>query len=526
MTAAGPAEVPAAASRFEDHVGDPHRYRRLHEVMEAAARAHPDKPAIIHDDGRISFTELMAESEALARRLDGWGVRPGDRLLVVSENAPALVGAILAASRRDVWVIPLNARLTGAEVDRIAAHSGARRILYTSGVSPEAAAHGARAGAGEIDLGALGRVMLSPENPEAMPEPVEEGPGQVAALVYTTGTTGNPKGVMITHANLILVADESGRGRQITHRDVVYAVLPMSHIFGLSSVLTGSMMRGATLRLAPRFDPDAVFRALADEGVTMFQGVPAMYQRLLAVLKSRGQTTIARPHLRYCSAGGSPLDPAVKAAAEALVGTSLHNGYGLTETTSAVSQTTPAEPAIDDSVGRPLPNMAVKVVDADDRDLPDGQVGRLWIHSPGVMKGYYKAPELTAEVMKPGGWFDTGDLARLDGGRIFIAGRAKELIIRSGFNVYPPEVEGVLNAHPDVAQSAVVGRTVPGNEEVVAFVQPVPGRVLTREALAGWVAERLAPYKRPAEFVIMDAFPATATGKVLKAQLKDMAAQG
>lgn len=513
--------TPPQPPAFQDHVGDITRYRRLHEVMAAAAAAHPDKPAIIHDGGRISFSAMMAGSAELAKHLDAWGIRPGDRLLIVCENAPALIGALLAASRRDVWAIPLNARLTAAEVDRIATHAGARRILYTTAVSAEAQAHAGRAGAAPVDLGVFGMAMLSPMAEDVVPEPVEDDPAaQVAALVYTTGTTGAPKGVMITHANLLRVAETSGRGRHITADDVVYAVLPMSHIFGLSSVMTGSLMRAATLRLAPRFDPDAVFAALADEGVTMFQGVPAMYQRMLAVLKSRGIDRIARPRLRYCSAGGSPLDPAVKAAAERLMGTALHNGYGLTETTSAVSQTTPHEPAVDDTVGRALPGMEVKVVDDQDRDLPDGTVGRLWVRSVGVMKGYYRAPDLTAEVMRPGGWFDTGDLARIERGLIYIAGRSKELIIRSGFNVYPPEVEGVLNAHPDVAQSAVVGRSVPGNEEVVAFVQPVPGRRLTAQDLTAWVTDRLAPYKRPAEFVILDMLPATATGKVLKAQLK------
>jgi acyl-CoA synthetase (AMP-forming)/AMP-acid ligase II len=212
---------------------------------------------------------------------------------------------------------------------------------------------------------------------------------------------------------------------------------------------------------------------------------------------------------------------------ERAFGQPLHNGYGLTETSPSVASTRIDAPRADLSIGPPVPGIEVRIVDGAGRGLPPGGVGELHVRGPNIMLGYYRAPELTAEVVSPDGWFNTGDLARADGeGNLFIAGRAKELIIRSGFNVYPVEVEGVLTQHPDVRQCAVVGRTVPGNEEVVAYVELREGTVTTPAGLAAFAAERLAPYKQPAEIVVLPALPASATGKVLKSVLRERAQRG
>jgi acyl-CoA synthetase (AMP-forming)/AMP-acid ligase II len=326
---------------------------------------------------------------------------------------------------------------------------------------------------------------------------------------------------MLSHRNLLFVASVSSRLRGVTPGDLAYGVLPVSHVYGLTSVLLGTLAAGACLRLAPRFTPQAMLDAIVKEHLSIVQGVPAMYARLLELCAAEGMRAPLASRLRFAYAGGSPLDPTLKREVEQLLGVPLHNGYGLTEAAPTVSQTRLDAPRADTSVGHPIPGVEVRIEGEDDAAAP-GEPGKLWVRGPNVMLGYYRDPEGTAAVLRPDGWLDTGDLARRDAdGALFIAGRSKELIIRSGFKVYPVEVETVLNAHPAVTQSAVVGRCLQdGNEEVVAFVQPAAGSPLTSAELEDWAAARLAPYKRPARIVFMDSLPAAASGKVLKHQLK------
>src|SRR6185437_386773 len=344
---------------------------------------------------------------------------------------------------------------------------------------------------------------------------------QCAALIYTTGTTGAPKGVMLSHRNLLYIAAVSSRLRKVGPDDVVYAVLPISHVYGFASVCLGSLQAGATLRLAPRFAPEAVRRALADERVSIFQGVPAMHAKLLEHLRKHGLSWSA-PHLRFAYSGGSPLDAALKAQVEAVYGLPLHNGYGMTESSPTVSHTMLDAPRSDCSVGEVIPGVEVKFVGLDGVDAAQGEIGELWVRGPNVMLGYYRNPQQTRAAVTEDGWLRTGDLARQDpDGALHIVGRSKELIIRSGFNVYPAEVEQVLNAHPQVVQSAVIGRPVEGNEEVIAFVELSAGADVTPAELIAWCGERLAPYKRPAELKVLAALPAASTGKILKHRLRE-----
>jgi acyl-CoA synthetase (AMP-forming)/AMP-acid ligase II len=296
--------------------------------------------------------------------------------------------------------------------------------------------------------------------------------------------------------------------------------------------MLGTLSAGACLRLAPRFTPEAMLAALRgdgeggagnDGGVSIVQGVPAMYARLLEHV---GADAPLASRLRFAYAGGSPLDPALKATVESVLGVPLHNGYGLSEAAPTVSQTRLDAPRADTSVGLAIPGVEVRVVDRDGRDVAGGSAGELWVRGPNLMRGYYRDPEATAAALRPGGWLNTGDMAQQDpDGALFIVGRTKELIIRSGFNVFPLEVETVLNAHPGVTQSAVVGRSAAdGNEEVVAFVQTDPRRTPPEAELHAWAAARLAPYKRPGRIVLLAALPAAATGKVLKHVLKERAA--
>jgi long-chain acyl-CoA synthetase len=430
----------------------------------------------------------------------------------------------MAVTSLDAWIVNVNARLSAREIDGIRTHSGARLVLYMTHVSPEAVAHAARHGATAMDLQGWGAIQISGIDSNASPETVPADPrARVAALIYTSGTTGDPKGVMLTHNNLLYIGGVSGRLRGLERADRVYGVLPISHVYGLASVCLGTLTAGACLHLQGRYTPQAMEAALSRQGITVMQGVPAMYAKLLEHLGAQGRAFQA-PKLRFLYAGGSPLDPALKRDVEAASGMTLHNGYGLTESSPTVTQTRHEEPRADCSVGRPLPGLEIRMVDACGNDVPSGEPGELWVRGPNVMKGYYRNPELTSATVDTEGWLNTGDIARQDAdGAVFIVGRTKELIIRSGFNVYPVEVEAVLNSHPEVTQSAVVGRAVEGNEEVVAFVELIPGARVTPQALQEFAAQSLAAYKRPAEVVVLPALPAAANGKVLKHKLKELA---
>ncbi len=499
------------------------RFAWTWEPVDHWAGRQPEATAMRDPLTSLTYAELRAAiadwAEALAQR----GLTAGDRLLILCENGCATALAILAAQRLKAWAIPLNARLSAAEVEAIAEHSGARLVLTTDGVSPDAAAHGRRLGTkAEAPFAELGAAIGEAPAPRP-PEPVSDDPvRQTAAMIYTTGTTGHPKGVMLSHDNLMFVAGRSSATRWLTPADHVYAVLPTSHVFGLASVLCGTLYQGGRLLFQARFDAEHLLHALAEEGITIFQGVPQMHSRLCAVIEAAGGAVRA-PHLRYLSAGGAPLDPGLKARVEALFDLPLNNGYGLTET-SPTATTTPSDRYTPDtSVGPAVPDVGLRIILSDGREAPTDEVGEIQIKGRLVMLGYYRDPEASGAVMTEDGWFRSGDLGRLDArGFLWVVGRLKELIIRSGFNVYPPEVEAALTAHPDVALAAVLGaKQADGNEEVVAFLQPKPGRNLDLEAIRAFAKERLAPYKRPGRYEVMAELPAAATGKLLKHKLKD-----
>src|SRR5208282_2274892 len=345
---------------------------------------------------------------------------------------------------------------------------------------------------------------------------------RIAALIYTSGTTGQPKGVMLTHRNLLFVADVSARIRTLTPEDRLYGILPMSHAVGLSVVLLGALHSGTTLYLLPRFDPVAALATLEKEHLTVMLGAPAMFSLLLEYTKMKGITSRKFSALRIISSSGAPLHAAVKADVEKFFGLPLHNGYGVTECSPNISQASVDKPRADTSVGLILPGVQVQFIGPDGHPVPEGEVGELRVRGPNVMKGYYHAPEETAAAMDEEGWFNTRDLARIEDGFLFIVGRTKELIVRFGFNVYPAEVEAVLNNHSQVVRSAVIGRTVEGvdgGEEVIAFVQTAPGSSLTAEDMAEHAAQHLAPYKRPSRILLVPTMPLTPTGKVIKEEL-------
>jgi len=493
---------------------------RIHSVIDPWVAATPDAIALQDDLGRLSYAGLAAAIESAASCLREAGLRSGDRLLVVGENSNAAAVLALAASRLDAWISLVNARLSPREIDIFIKHSGARLTAFLPAISPDAAPHGQRHNAISVTWPGIGDFALGPLNTACEPEPVHEsGAEQVAALVYTSGTTGAPKGVMLSHHNLAFIGESSLRLRRLHPGDRIYGVLPLSHVYGLSSILISALHCGATLLLAARFDPAQLARSLAKGGVSVLYGVPTMYAKLLE-WKRTNKYRLAVPHLRIAQTGGAPLDQALKDEVEQTFGITLHNAYGMTETSPSIAQTRLESPRHDCSVGQPIPHVEVRILNECSNVAP-GEIGELWVHGPNVMLGYYQNPELTKETIKPGGWFDTGDLGRMEeDGALFIMGRSKDLIIHSGFSVYPLEVEQEINAHPDVVHSAVVGHAIQGNEEVIAFIEPVPDSGLTVESLSTFLRNRLAPYKMPSRFVLMASLPTTTSGKILKNQLR------
>ena len=499
---------------------------RIGGVIRPWSERLPEQPALVETSGIWTYRQLAAAVTETQRWLIGSGVRPGDRVMLVCENCRAFVATLLALTDLDALPVLVNARLSAREVDEIRDHCGARRIIYTTSVSPHAREHAKRHGAEIQDVAGLGPVALGPINDMVEPEAIDtEVTQRVAALIYTSGTTGLPKGVMLTHRNLLFVAAVSARIRSLNPEDRLYGVLPMSHAVGLSVVLLGALLSGATLYLASRFDPIAALATLEKAPLTVVLGAPGMFSLLADYAKLKGLKSLKFPALRIISSSGAPLQPAVKSQVESLFGMVLHNGYGVTECSPNISQAVVGEHRTDTSVGRVLPGVEVKLVGADQKVVADGEVGELWVRGPNVMKGYYHAPEETAAAINAEGWFNTRDLARLENGYLFIVGRTKELIVRFGENVYPAEVEAVLNAHPAVVRSAVMGRLVEdteGGEEVVAFVQLAPSSSTSEAELAQYAAQHLTAYKRPSQILVVPSMPLTTTGKVVKGELAKM----
>lgn len=481
--------------------------------IDQIARGHdPDTCAIIdHDGARLSYGALETAVADAAACLRGQGVRPGDRVLLAAENCALFVVVLLAVVRLRAWCVPVNARMGASELDAIIAHAGPRACVFTTAASADAQAHAVRLGA--VERGKVaGAVLVLSADPHARAEPQDQTPeAQVAAMLYTSGTTGQPKGVMLTHTNLAFNAMMAARMRALTPDDEVLVVLPGTHVMALSTAILAALMAGARMRLLARFTPQAVLDALAD-GVSIMPAVPAMYDQILRHLDASGASLDA-PDLRLIGTGGAPLDPGWKARIEARFGLVLNNGYGLTEAGPGISSTALGPARADSSVGYVYPDCAVRI----DSPAADG-VGELLVRGPNVMKGYYRNAQATAQVIDAEGFLHTGDLARMDpDGALHIVGRNKELIIRSGFNVYPPEVEAVLSACPGVIQAAVAGRPVPGNEEVIAFA--ITDGTLSAQALRDWARDRLTGYKVPAHVVLVREMPVTAAGKVRKHEL-------
>lgn len=489
----------------------------LHDLFDRRLASDPQRPFLHTDEAVLTFADLGRLVERIESELRAQQVLAGDRVMAVAENCPEHVALILACSRVGAWSCGANARMSRSEIDAFIAKADPRLVYFTTRVSDAACGHADAWQAGPSMLDGLRR---TPRRGQALAETGPLGP-QVAAVIFTSGTTGAPKGVMVSHAGLAHFGRISAQSRRLGPDDRSYAYLPMTHIFGLGTVLAASLHAGAGLIMRSRFDPADVFDALVHQGVTNLQGPPAMFSRLLSWLDEQGVAHPACPALRYLYTGAAPLDMALKQAVERRFGQPLHHGYGLSEYAGALCLVRMGERRDDLSAGYLVEGAELMIVGQDGKPAPPGEPGEIWMRGVGLMPGYYRDADATAAVMRPGGWYASGDLGRVDrDGALFVVGRIKEMIIRSGFNVYPGEVEAALTGFPGVRRAAVVGRKQPdGNEEILAFIETQAGDGPDMAALERHVQARLAPYKRPARILRVDALPTTLSGKILKRSL-------
>ena len=485
---------------------------RLHEPVFDRAERRPDGVAISDADRRLTHADFAAAVEEAAGRLREAGLRPGDRLAVVGENGIAMAGLIFAASRCGAIAAPINARISAAEIAAMLERIEPRLAAYATD-SPAAAAHAAEAGAAPLGALQAGPVARGPAAPDAVPEADDS----IALIMSTSGTTGRPRGVMLSHRAILYQGASQAVSRNVTPQDTLYIVAPLSHAIGLGSNLVTAAVAGAEAMLAMRFDPAALAAAISEGRITFMVAVPQVYAKLLDHAAAQG-LALGRGRLRFAGTGGAPVDPALKERVQATFGLPFGNAYGCTEMTP-IARVPDGMEVSGTAIGLPAPGCEVRIVGEDGADAAPGEVGELWARGPSRMEGYFRDPEATAAAITPEGWLRTGDLARRDAdGALYIVGRRKEMIIRSGFNVYPAEVEGAINACPGVVQSAVLGHAREGDEEIVAFVQPAAGATLDAETLRRHCRATLAGYKVPTRFVI-GTLPTGPTGKIQKSLL-------
>ncbi|MFI5040634.1 MAG: long-chain fatty acid--CoA ligase [Acidimicrobiales bacterium] len=499
-------------------------------MLRESARANPAKPVALFDGGQLSYAELDALSDLFAAGLRREGITPDDAVGLQLPNLPQFLIAYFGILKAGSVVVPLNVLLRAPEIAYQLHDSDARALITWAGTAVEAAKGAADAGVDriwvvntpgtpDVSVGRPVDELLGGEQP-ATPILEQTEPGDTAAIVYTSGTTGRPKGAELSHFQLYMNADTPGRLFGIRPDDVVMVVLPLFHVFGMSSELNVCVRFGATMSLVPRFEATKVLEVIQRDRVTVFEGVPTMY---IALLNHPGLDEYDLSSLRVGISGGAPIPAEVIDEVERRFGFVILEGYGMTETASTTTFNVSAEERKIYSVGKPIWGVEVEIWSEEGERLPRGpdHVGELVVRGVNTPNGYYKRPEATAEAFRRG-WFHTGDLGWLDeDGFFFIVDRKKDLIIRGGYNVYPREVEEVLYTHPCVAEAAVVGIPHPLlGEDVKAFVELKKGATATEEELISYVKERLAAYKYPRSVEFRDELPKGGTGKILKETLK------
>jgi long-chain acyl-CoA synthetase len=490
-------------------------------LTESAARV-PDSPAVRLGDDVLAYAELDDRSARLAALLLEKGLRAGDRVGLMLPNVLEFPIAYYGVLRAGGVVVPMNVLLKRREIAFYLEDSGASILLGWHGFAAEARVGAADAGSELIEVKPASFAAKLAEH-EPAPGLAETEASDTAVILYTSGTTGKPKGAELTHSNLHRNADVSSRTTcEIAAGDVVFGGLPLFHSFGQTVSMNASLMVGACLTLVPKFDPGEALATMQRDRVTHFYGVPTMYG---ALLHHPGRENHDTSSLRSCITGGASMPVEVLRGFEQAFGAIVLEGYGLSETSPVACSNHPDRERKPGSIGTPLEGVEMKVVDEDDREVAQGEVGEIVIRGHNIMKGYWQRPEATAEAMR-GGWFHSGDMARVDeDGYFYIVDRKKDLIIRGGYNVYPREVEEVLYEHPKIREAAVVG--VPHDEwgeEIGAAVVLHEGEELAPEEVSAYVKERIAAYKYPRHVWFLEELPKGPTGKILKREIEVPAA--
>ncbi len=481
-------------------------------LLDTAAE-HEARPALRMDDAVLTYGQFRDAARKVAASLQRRGVAPGDRVGLVLPNVLSFPVAFYGALLAGAAVVPMNPLLKAREVEYYLRDSGAKVVVA---LTPSAEPAVEAAGAVGIEA-----VTVGPALPEELmdaaplPEVVQRADDDLAVILYTSGTTGQPKGAELTHANLAgncrTTADTLAEN---TVDDVIMGCLPLFHVFGLTCGLNTAVLRGSLLTLIPRFDGGKALSVIERDRVTIFEGVPTMFAGMLHS-PDAGSTDVSS--LRLCVSGGSAMPVEIMRAFEETFGCVILEGYGLSETSPVASFNHPHAERKPGSIGTPIAGVEMRLVDDDGKDVAGGEVGEIAIRGENVMKGYWERPEETAKAI-PDGWFRSGDLARLDeDGYFFIVDRKKEMIIRGGYNVYPREIEEALYEHPAVAEVACVGISHPElGEEVAAAVALKPGATAEVDELREFVKARVAAYKYPRHLWLVDALPKGPTGKILR----------
>lgn len=490
----------------------------LAENLTATAERHPDRVAVKMDDVELTYAQLAG----LAAKTAGWlrelGVRPGDRVGVSLPNIPHMPIVYYGILWAGGVVVPMNPLYKSREIAYVLSDSAAKVYFAWTGVADEPAKGAAEAGAECVEVDPATFVEQVMAHPAI--ELVQRDPQDTAVILYTSGTTGAPKGAELTHANMARNAELCAGDRLVglSAGDVVFGGLPLFHVFGQTGMMNTAVLTGATLTLLPRFDPAKALEIIARDKVTHMGGVPTMYVALAQFPDRENYDTTS---LRRCISGGAALPVEVLRGFEEAYGAMLLEGYGLSETSPAAAFNHADRERKPGSVGQPVDGVELKLIDSDWNEVPEGEDGEIAIKGHNVMKGYFNNPGATEAAMKDG-WFRTGDVGRRDAdGYYYIVDRAKDMVIRGGYNVYPREIEEVLYTHPAVASAAVIG--VPHDihgEEIAAVIIVKPGFTVAPQEIIEFAKERVAAYKYPRTVRIVDELPLGPTGKVLKREIR------
>lgn len=494
----------------------------LANSLVQAAQTSPDSPAITLDDLTLTYRDLLREASRVAGWLVEKGCEPGDRVGLVLPNVPSFPVHFFGALLAGAVVVPMNPLLKCREVEYYLRDSGCRFVFAHPGLDAVATA-AANVGVCSVFVEASGGPGEPATGDPVAGDPVSVDPvprdGQdTAVILYTSGTTGKPKGAELTHDNLLGNADLTRRRlAQLSHDDVVLGCLPLFHVFGLTCGLNAVVLARGCLTLVTSFEGTRALRVIQRDRVTVFEGVPTMFSALLGAT-DREQYDVSS--LRVCISGGSALPVQVLKEFEAAFEATVLEGYGLSETSPAACFNHLDRLRKPGSIGEPVENVQVRIVADDGSEVAQGEAGELLVRGPNVMKGYWQLPEATAEAVVDG-WLHTGDVARQDDdGLLFIVDRKKDLIIRGGFNVYPREVEEAAYEHPDVVEAAAVGLPHPElGEEVGLAVALTSTSTVTSREIRAFVTKRVAAYKYPRRVWIVAELPKGPTGKVLRREV-------